>query len=385
MKDDLALKTRIHNLSDEELMAMINKADDYRPEAIAYAQEEISLRGGIDTINSQKDEASKIPDQPPSRPSSQESTIDKSLIEEAKINGMTYAGFWKRVAAFLIDYLIIIVGCYAIGCVLGIVLYLAGISYNTKTFEQRCLLWGVIIYWLYYALMESSPKQATLGKMALRIKVTDLNGKIISFSRATGRHFGKIISQIILCIGFIMVASTQKKQGLHDIMAGCLVVNRSLENTACEADSIVLQNNKQSDVHSVNLQIKIKGIWWAYIIAGLIIIVVVGVLFALPDLNNRKAPASIYAPVVAAPVAPVTPPPAASFEPAPEPAPAPTPAPTPAPAPAPSPAATFDSAPDKPTVFKHCIDKDGNTLLTNNPPPSAKCESSGTEDKEKWK
>jgi uncharacterized RDD family membrane protein YckC len=72
--------------------------------------------------------------------------------------------------------------------------------------------------------MESSSKQATLGKMALGIIVTDLEGQRISFGKATGRHFSKIVSGIILYIGFIMVAFTEKKQGLHDMMAGCLVV-----------------------------------------------------------------------------------------------------------------------------------------------------------------
>ncbi len=74
--------------------------------------------------------------------------------------------------------------------------------------------------------MESSPTQATLGKMALGIKVTDLAGKRVGFGKATGRYFGKIISALILLIGFIMVAFTEKKQGLHDKMAGCLVVNK---------------------------------------------------------------------------------------------------------------------------------------------------------------
>ena len=74
--------------------------------------------------------------------------------------------------------------------------------------------------------MESSPTQGTLGKMALGIKVTDLEGDKIDFGRATRRHFAKIISALILYIGFIMVAFTQEKQGLHDMMAGCLVVTK---------------------------------------------------------------------------------------------------------------------------------------------------------------
>jgi uncharacterized RDD family membrane protein YckC len=77
---------------------------------------------------------------------------------------------------------------------------------------------------LYFAIMESSSKQATLGKMVLGIVVTDTDGKRVSFGRAVGRNLGKIISTIILLIGHFMVAFTEKKQGLHDIIANCLVV-----------------------------------------------------------------------------------------------------------------------------------------------------------------
>lgn len=86
---------------------------------------------------------------------------------------------------------------------------------------------STLINWLYFALMESSGRQATLGKMALGIVVTDLNGDKIGFGRATGRYFAKILSGLILFIGFIMVAFTQKKQGLHDMIAGTLVVKRA--------------------------------------------------------------------------------------------------------------------------------------------------------------
>lgn len=74
--------------------------------------------------------------------------------------------------------------------------------------------------------MESSAKQATLGKMAVGIVVTDMNGGRISFGNATGRFFGKILSGLIIYVGFIMVAFTDKKQGLHDMMAGTLVVQK---------------------------------------------------------------------------------------------------------------------------------------------------------------
>ena len=62
--------------------------------------------------------------------------------------------------------------------------------------------------------------------MVLGIKVTDLNGRRIGFGKATGRHFGRLLSMAIFLIGCIMIAFTEKKQGLHDEMAGCLVVNK---------------------------------------------------------------------------------------------------------------------------------------------------------------
>lgn len=85
---------------------------------------------------------------------------------------------------------------------------------------------NVIVGWLYAALMESSASQATIGKRALGLKVTDENGQRISFGKATGRHFGKIISTIIILIGYLMMLWDEKKQTLHDKMAGTLVVKQ---------------------------------------------------------------------------------------------------------------------------------------------------------------
>ncbi len=79
-------------------------------------------------------------------------------------------------------------------------------------------------YWLYEALLTASSWQGTVGKRVLRLKVTDEAGNRISFARSTGRFFAKILSQVILWIGFIMVAFTDKKRGLHDMLAGTLVM-----------------------------------------------------------------------------------------------------------------------------------------------------------------
>ena len=72
--------------------------------------------------------------------------------------------------------------------------------------------------------MESSSRQATLGKMALGLKVSDLKGNRISFARASGRHFAKIVSGMILLIGYIMAGFTNRKQALHDMIAETLVL-----------------------------------------------------------------------------------------------------------------------------------------------------------------
>ena len=81
-----------------------------------------------------------------------------------------------------------------------------------------------VIGLLYFIGMEGSPKQATLGKMAVSIVVTDVHGERITYNRATGRHLAKFISAVVLLIGFLMVAWTERKQGLHDMIAGTLVM-----------------------------------------------------------------------------------------------------------------------------------------------------------------
>ncbi len=147
-----------------------------------------------------------------------DAAISTKNIEQENI---TYAGFWKRFAAAFIDYSITILLSLVIGVIIGII-------YIGSAEEAKIMgnIAGVITFWIYYAAFESSSKQATLGKMALGIKVTDLNGKPVGFGRATGRYVGRAISILILFIGCIMIAFTQKKQGLHDIMAGCLVINK---------------------------------------------------------------------------------------------------------------------------------------------------------------
>jgi uncharacterized RDD family membrane protein YckC len=143
-----------------------------------------------------------------------------------------YGGFWIRVLAAIIDSAAIGVVVYPLMFMVMAVAGLAGA--NSRVPEQGLGLAVMMLIfplavgagWLYSAGLESSKYQGTLGKMALGLKVTDLYGNRISFGRATGRHFAKIISGMILYVGFIMVGFTERKQGLHDMLVSTVVLKK---------------------------------------------------------------------------------------------------------------------------------------------------------------
>ena len=136
----------------------------------------------------------------------------------ATMTGTTYAGFWRRFAAWILDGLLLSI------VTLPFTLQVGGDAAAEAARTSIAGTISTVVGWLYYALMESSAKQATVGKMALGIIVTDLEGRRIGFGRATGRYFAKILSALILGIGFLMAAFTERKQGLHDMVASTLVV-----------------------------------------------------------------------------------------------------------------------------------------------------------------
>ncbi len=156
-----------------------------------------------------------------------------------------YAGFWLRVAAYLIDSLVMSAGglLIAIPVIIGIVGFAVGLEGvdNPEDFLESgrwmyvggiiglillASLLGMVMGWLYYALMESSKYGGTLGKIAVGIKVVDMNGNKVTFGKATGRYFSRIVTNMTLFVGYIMAGFTEKKQALHDIIAGCLVITR---------------------------------------------------------------------------------------------------------------------------------------------------------------
>ena len=152
-----------------------------------------------------------------------------------------YAGFWLRFLAYIIDNIVL-------GVIFGVAVLLAiaaiGVNYFRAMIQGLqdgngefpvafvsmiliAALLTAVVSWIYHAWMESSEYQGTLGKMALGLIVTDLNDQPVSFGRASGRFFAKIITGLIpLGIGYIMAGFTEKKKALHDMIASCLVLRR---------------------------------------------------------------------------------------------------------------------------------------------------------------
>ena len=143
-------------------------------------------------------------------------------LQAGVANASEPAGFWVRVAAVLIDAIVCGIVGNVVGFVIGLSLGMAGVE--TGVIQAISQLVSFVLNLGYFAVMESSPRQATIGKMALGLKVVSLDGQRISLLRAAGRYLGKLLSVFILFIGFVMCAFTKRKQCLHDMLASCLVV-----------------------------------------------------------------------------------------------------------------------------------------------------------------
>ena len=150
-----------------------------------------------------------------------------------------YAGFWLRFVAYIIDAILINIVTSIINSALGVNMFAALISNPDASPEESMEMLttmlpsvmqasaiAMVITFLYFAYMESSKHQGTLGKIALGLKVTDMNGQKIDFVKALTRNIAKILSAILLLIGYIMAGFTEKKQALHDVLTGCLVVKK---------------------------------------------------------------------------------------------------------------------------------------------------------------
>jgi uncharacterized RDD family membrane protein YckC len=133
---------------------------------------------------------------------------------------LTYAGFWRRLGAYVVDAAMLV----------GIEIVLASsISVlEPDNFEAIANVAPVsaALWWAYFAILESSPAQGTLGKLAFSLLVTDVHGDPISFRRAALRHAAKLASSLVLGTGWLLAAFTPRKQALHDVLAGTLVLRK---------------------------------------------------------------------------------------------------------------------------------------------------------------
>ena len=133
---------------------------------------------------------------------------------------MQYGGFWIRALAYLIDGVILGIAQWVIFAAMGQSMF----DPDPATVSALPNVLSGLLGLAYFVAFEASSWQGTPGKRALGLIVTDMDGNRISVLRAVGRYFAKILSALILLIGFIMVAFTERKQGLHDIICSTLVL-----------------------------------------------------------------------------------------------------------------------------------------------------------------
>ena len=135
---------------------------------------------------------------------------------------VTYAGFWVRFGAVILDTIILYIVAIVVGGIIGFVLAMMG---GVQWVGAGGMIAGILGAFLYFTLMESSERGATLGKRAFKLRVVTVEGHgRIGFGRAVGRYFARFISILVLYIGYLMQPFTRRKQALHDMICGTAVV-----------------------------------------------------------------------------------------------------------------------------------------------------------------
>jgi uncharacterized RDD family membrane protein YckC len=208
------LRRNLAALPDTNLLRIATvDASEYRPEALQIARDELLRRGVVD-ITPEAYEARRAATGPNILP------VAEPLIEPPA----GYAGFWKRLGAFVIDFLIVYASFLVVGFACAGILVPAGMA--QKELNGILFVLWVAANFLYWVGLESSLRQATYGKVLLGVKVTNLRGDGLTFGQASRRWAGKLASFLTFGIGFLMAGFTRRKQALHDLLTDCLVVNR---------------------------------------------------------------------------------------------------------------------------------------------------------------
>ncbi|MDE2087758.1 MAG: RDD family protein [Xanthomonadaceae bacterium] len=210
-------------LSREEFLRVLER-ERLPPETLVW-RDGLAQWQPLSTLAAELDQATAPPPVPPPPFRTAPALVSAS-------NPVVYAGFVRRWAAFLLDGLILGAINAALIFVLALAIGLSALDHAGAPDPARAA-WVLLVYpivfgvaLLYYSLQESSVHQATLGKRALGIKVTDLEGRRISWKHAVGRWFAAALSYLTLYVGFLMAAFTERRQALHDMVANTLVTDR---------------------------------------------------------------------------------------------------------------------------------------------------------------
>lgn len=173
--------------------------------------------GAIILLYNAIDDSPLPEDEPPTR-----QTAKRGVVSPQMTDNEPHAFFWTRLLAAMIDCMI----CMFIWFGAVVIILVTGFPWFSKGLIPAVALAAIAVGWLYYALLESSAKQATLGKLIVGLRVTDAHGDMPTFALASKRFFAKILSCIILCIGFLPLFG--QKRTLHDRVSGCRIVKFNL-------------------------------------------------------------------------------------------------------------------------------------------------------------
>lgn len=164
--------------------------------------------------------------------------VEPAVESRSLETNRSYAGFWRRLAAFVIDVVVVGLGALLVSVLIAVLLAIALISTggsaptDSAVVQLGSLVILLVLTWLYFAGLESSAWQATVGKRMTGVIVTDVEGHRLGFGRASARYFAKILSALPVLIGYLLAAFTPQKQALHDMIARTLVVRKQASRSA---------------------------------------------------------------------------------------------------------------------------------------------------------
>jgi uncharacterized RDD family membrane protein YckC len=149
--------------------------------------------------------------------------VAREMAGAAPVARLRYAGFWIRFVAYIVDGILLNVVNTIIGLPFGITPFSSDVDPAKAGMVLFVSFIQIVVGILYYTIFVGKAG-ATPGKMALGLKIVRSDGSPVGFGRACGRYFSYILSALIFAIGFLMIAFSDEKKGLHDIVCDTRVV-----------------------------------------------------------------------------------------------------------------------------------------------------------------